>query len=96
MKIKLDENLGHRGAEILRAAGYSVTTVVEEGLSSASDGRLIEVCRSEGKCLVTLDLDCGDTEIVGIVIGTISRCPRGPPKCSTFPKASGEQSRRRA
>ena len=60
MKLELDENLGHRGAEILRAAGYSVTTVVEEGLSSASDDRLIEVCRSEGKCLVTLDLDFGN------------------------------------
>ena len=60
MKIKLDENLGNRGAEILRAAGYSVTTVVEEGLSSASDVRLIEVCRSERKCLVTLDLDFGN------------------------------------
>ena len=60
MKIKLDENLGNRGAEILRAAGYSVTTVVEEGLASASDDRLIEVCRSEGKCLVTLDLDFGN------------------------------------
>ena len=60
MKIKLDENLGNRGAEILRAAGYSVTTVVEEGLSSASDDRLIEVCRAEGKCLVTLDLDFGN------------------------------------
>ena len=60
MKIKLDENLGNRGAEILRAAGYSVTTVVEEGLASAADDRLIEVCRSEGKCLVTLDLDFGN------------------------------------
>ena len=60
MKIKLDENLGNRGAEVLRAAGYSVTTVVEEGLTSASDDRLIEVCRSERKCLVTLDLDFGN------------------------------------
>ena len=60
MKIKLDENLGSRGAEILRAAGYSVTTVVEEGLSAASDDRLIEVCRSERKCPVTLDMDFGN------------------------------------
>ena len=60
MKIKLDENLGNRGADILRAAGHDVTTVVEEGLSSASDDKLIEVCRSERRCLVTLDLDFGN------------------------------------
>jgi predicted nuclease of predicted toxin-antitoxin system len=57
LRIKLDENLGNRGADILRTAGHDVTTVVEEGLSSASDRELIEVCRSERKCLATLDLD---------------------------------------
>ena len=60
MNIKLDENLGHRGAAILRAAGHQVTTVAEEGLSSASDEQLAEVCRSDRKCLVTLDLDFGN------------------------------------
>ena len=57
MNIRLDENLGDRGAAILRAAGHHVTTVAEEGLSSASDQKLAEVCRSDRKCLVTLDLD---------------------------------------
>ena len=60
MKIKLDENLGSRGAAILRAAGHHVTTVAEEGLSSVSDRKLAEVCRSDRKCLVTLDLDFGN------------------------------------
>lgn len=60
MNIKLDENLGDRGAAILRAAGHHVTTVAEEGLSSASDQKLAEVCRSDRKCLVTLDLDFGN------------------------------------
>ena len=60
MNIKLDENLGRRGAAILRAAGHHVTTVAEEGLSSASDHKLAEVCRSDRKCLVTLDLDFGN------------------------------------
>ena len=60
MNIKLDENLGSRGAAILRAAGHHVTTVAEEGLSSASDRKLAEVCRSDRKCLVTLDLDFGN------------------------------------
>ena len=34
-----------------------VSTVVEQGLRSAPDVELIEVCRREGRCLVTLDLD---------------------------------------
>lgn len=60
MKVKLDENLGTRGAAILRAAGHQVTTVAEEELSSADDRTLAEVCRSDRKCLVTLDLDFGN------------------------------------
>ena len=57
MKIKLDENLGRRGAEILRAAGHEVTTVHQEELTSASDARLLDVCVAGRKCLVSLDLD---------------------------------------
>ena len=57
MRIKFDENLGDRGANILQAAGHDVSTVVEEGLCAAGDAELIELCRSEHKCLVTLDLD---------------------------------------
>lgn len=57
MKIKLDENLGERGAELFRAAGHDVATVPQQRLSGASDHALIDVCRREGRCLVTLDLD---------------------------------------
>ena len=57
MKIKLDENLGRMGAELLRAAGHDVATVSEQQLTSAADSQLISVCALEGRCLVTLDLD---------------------------------------
>ncbi len=42
------------------ARGYDVETVVQEGLSGASDTTLYEVCRKEQRCIVTLDLDFSD------------------------------------
>ena len=57
MKLKLDENLGSRGREFLHASGFDVETVVSQGLCGAADHALIDVCRSEQRCLVTLDFD---------------------------------------
>ena len=57
MKLKLDENLGNRGAERFRQAGHEVATAYEQSLCSASDRKVIGACRKEGRCLVTLDLD---------------------------------------
>ena len=74
MKLKLDENLGVRGAELFRVAGHDVATVVEQGATSASDAELAMLCAAEGRCLVTFDLDFADTrryppsECAGIVV----------------------------
>lgn len=60
MKLKLDENLGHRARALLEAAGHDVATVYGESLCSASDDEVIHVSRREERCLVTLDLEFGN------------------------------------
>lgn len=60
MKLKLDENVDIRVVTFIRLAGHDVATVQGQGLSSASDVEVINVCRSEGRCLVTLDRGFGN------------------------------------
>jgi len=59
MKLKLDENIGRRGVELLRAAGHDVMTVRDQNLHGAPDETLYEVCAGEGRVLITLDHDFG-------------------------------------
>lgn len=59
MKIKLDENIGRRGADLLKVAGLDVMTVRDQNLRGVSDQALFEVCASEQRVLITLDRDFG-------------------------------------
>lgn len=60
MKFKLDENFGTRTQELFRSLGHDVETVRSQNLQGCSDQHLFEVCCSENRCLVTLDLDFAD------------------------------------
>jgi predicted nuclease of predicted toxin-antitoxin system len=60
MRLKLDENLGWIAFELFRKAGHEVASVPEQGLCSAPDRNLIEICRRERRCLVTLDMEFGN------------------------------------
>ncbi|MCE5230373.1 DUF5615 family PIN-like protein [bacterium] len=57
MKFKLDENLDPRLVTIFEAADHDASTVLSEAISGADDDAIYRICRAEGRCLVTLDLD---------------------------------------
>ena len=59
MKLKLDENIGRRGLDLLSAAGHDVLTVTDQALGGAKDEKLFETCSREGRALSTLDHDFG-------------------------------------
>lgn len=69
MKIKVDENIGRSGVNLLRQAGHDVMTVPEEGLSGSADEMVWRACVAERRTLVTLDRDFGQV-------------PRFPPRQS--------------
>lgn len=60
MKIKLDENVDLRIVGRLQVSGHDVATVPGQGLSSAPDTQVIEVCQQEERCLVTADRGFGN------------------------------------
>jgi predicted nuclease of predicted toxin-antitoxin system len=75
MRFTLDEkNLSAHVAERLRSAGHDVETVASENLFGISDHALIQACREEERCLITLDLDFANplifppNEYAGIVV----------------------------
>lgn len=57
MNFKIDENLPSEVANLLISAGHDAETVFDEGLVGAADQKIIGICTSENRALVTLDLD---------------------------------------
>lgn len=60
MKLKLDENLPTSAAPRLAALGYDVHTVLEEKLGGRNDAEVWAAAQTEGRFLVTCDLDFSD------------------------------------
>lgn len=59
MRIKVDENIGTSGVDLLRKSEHDVTTVREEGLDGCTDERIFQACVAETRALITLDRDFG-------------------------------------
>jgi predicted nuclease of predicted toxin-antitoxin system len=60
MKLKTDENMPIEVAEAMRAAGHDALSVLEQDLGGWADPGIAEICRSEGRVLVSLDTDFAD------------------------------------
>lgn len=63
MKFKTDENMPVEAAEDLRQAGHDALTVADQQLAGQPDVRVAEVCRAEGRAVLTLDLDFSDIRV---------------------------------
>ena len=57
MKLFLDENLSPQHASELRAEGHEAASVLEVGLSGATDEQVLRFAVENGRVLVTLDAD---------------------------------------
>ena len=74
MKFKTDENMPVEAAEDLRRAGHDALTVTDQHWAGQPDVRVAEVCKAEGRALLTLDLDFSDirmfppSDYAGIIV----------------------------
>ena len=63
MRFKTDGNLPVEPAQLLREAGYDAATIVDEQMVGDTDEDVASACRSEGRVLLTLDLDFADVRM---------------------------------
>lgn len=59
-KFKLDENLPAEAAAPFANAGHDAATALDQQLGGRPDDERADICRREGRALVTLDLDFAD------------------------------------
>jgi predicted nuclease of predicted toxin-antitoxin system len=61
LKIELDENLPLTLAPHLRSLGHDADTVFDEGLAGRDDEQVWRAAQTEGRFLITQDLDFSDS-----------------------------------
>ena len=57
MKFKLDENFDWKLASVVADSEHEADTIKDENLSGSPDQAIYEACISDGRILLTLDLD---------------------------------------
>ena len=61
MKFKIDQNLPLEFEEILAGCGHDAISVHRQGMNGAPDEKVVKVCFTEDRALITADLDLSDT-----------------------------------
>ncbi|MDY7093228.1 MAG: DUF5615 family PIN-like protein [Acidobacteriota bacterium] len=57
VRFKLDENLPTEAVQFLQEAGLDAVSVLDQDLGGQRDTLIAEVCRTEGRILLTFDTD---------------------------------------
>lgn len=57
IRFKVDESLHVEIADLLRERGYDAVTVFDQGLRGRNDHDIAELSQSEGRILISIDLD---------------------------------------
>ena len=79
MRFKVDENLPGELAQLLGDHGHEAHTVLDQRLGGSPDPTISEVCKREGRVLITLDLGFADirayppAEYPGLVVLRLRR-----------------------
>jgi len=63
LAFKVDENLPIDATQILQAAGFDAMSVHDQGMVGSCDATIANVCQSEKRVIVTLDLDFADIRV---------------------------------
>jgi predicted nuclease of predicted toxin-antitoxin system len=77
--LKVDENLPIEVRELLRERGFDALTVSDQNLSGHPDADVAAACRSEGRAILTFDVDFADTiryppaDYAGIIVLRLAR-----------------------
>ena len=82
MRIKLDEHVTVDAVELFARFGHDADTVVDEGLTGASDDVLRRAAADAGRMVVTFDVGFADIRLESVGWCSCGWPISNPPACS--------------
>lgn len=63
VSFKVDENLPAEATTLLQEAGYDALSVHDQDMVGSTDDKIADICQSEDRAIVALDLDFADIRV---------------------------------